>query len=165
MRFIWSPNLKNDELYKRAQIDIAIANGDIPSSSNDFITNEEEENFQDKLKNNNLNDYCRYMFYKIHIFMERFYSVLITNVHNEFIKDEYNYIYYINAFNLRFEEVHNKFYISEELYKQIMNDPLVKQKEQLRKQYDELQKGELHALFAKVFYQDYEQKKTQNGFY
>ena len=69
IKFKWSLSLKNDELYKRAYIDIAISNGDIPSSSNDYISMEEEEVFQEKLKNNNLIDYCKYMFYKIHIFI------------------------------------------------------------------------------------------------
>lgn len=164
IKFKWSHEIKNEDLYKRAQIDISIANGDIPFSSADYIALEEEDIFQEKLKNTNLTDYCKYMFYKIHIFIEKFYSVLITKVSNEFIKDENNHVYYINAFNLRYENVHNKFFISEELYRKVMNDPVIKQKEKLKKQYEELQKNELYALFAKIFFQDYEQKKTQIGF-
>ena len=163
IKFKWNNLLKFDALYKRAQTDISIANGDIPSSSADFITLEEEENFQEKLKNNNIIDFCKYLFYKIHIFIEKFYSILIIKVYNEFLKDEGNGVNYINAYNLKYEEVNNKFFISDELYKKIMNDPAIKQKEMLRRQYDELQKNELYALFAKLFYQDYEQRKNQNG--
>lgn len=66
---------------------------------------------------------------------------------------------------MRYEEVNNKFFISDELYKKILNDPAVKQKEALKKQYDELQKNELYGLFAKIFFQDYEQKKNKNGIF
>ena len=119
----------------------------------------------ERLKNMNMMDFCKYLFYKIHIFIEKFYSVLITKVYNEFLKDETGCIYYINAYKLRFEEVNNKFFISDELYRKLLNDPAIKEKELLRKQYDVLQKNELHALFSKIFYQDYEQKKSKNGYF
>ena len=155
IKFKWSLVIKTDPLYKRAHTDIGIANGDIPSSSIDYISVEDEENFSERLKNVNMNDFCKYLFYKIHIFIEKFYSILITKVYNEFIKDENGCIYYINAYKLRYEEVNNKFFISDELYKKLLNDPAIKQKELLRKQYDELQKNELYALFSKIFYQDH----------
>lgn len=156
--------MKEDPLYKRAQNDIAISNGDVAYSSSDFVSVDDEETFQEKLKNSNLIDFCKYMFYKIHIFIEKFYSVLITKVYNEFLKDENNCVYYINAFNLRYEELDKGFFLSEEFFKKMLNDPVIKEKERLKKQYEELQKNELQGLFAKVFYQDYEQLRNNMGF-
>ena len=165
IKFKWDPSLKQDPLYMRAQNDIAIMNGDIAYYSTDFVSMEDEDIYQEKLKNTNFNDFCRYMFYKIHIFIEKFYSILIIKVYNEFIKDETNCVYYINAFNLKFEALDKGFLLGEEFYKNMLNDPVIKETERLRKQYAELQKNELHGLFAKVFYQDYEQLKTNTGFF
>lgn len=97
VNFKWSESLKNDKLFKRAFDDIDIIFGDIPPSSFDFVTNEDEENFQEELKNSSINNYCLYMLYKLYIFIERFYRKRVIKSINEFVKSDQNEIYYINA--------------------------------------------------------------------
>ena len=74
--------------------DISIINGDIPPSSFDYISIENEELFQENLKSTNLPDFCKYMFYKIHIFISRFHMKRIIKSFNEFVSDDQNNIYF-----------------------------------------------------------------------
>lgn len=143
--------------------DISIINGDIPPSSFDYISIENEEQFQENLKLTNLPDFCKYMFYKIHIFISRFHMKRIIKSFNEFVSDDQNNIYFINSYNVQIEDLNNNFFNYTDLYNKLMRDPAIKEKEKLEKEYIEIQKKELKSLFSKIFFQDYEQKKNKIG--
>lgn len=169
--------MKNDKLFKRAFDDIDIIFADIPPSSFDFVTNEDEETFQEELRNSSINDYCLYMLYKLYIFIERFYKKRVIQSINEFVRNDQNEIYYINAYHsfiyknfliLISYDVHvqdfcKNFTNYTDLYNELIEDPEIKHKTIMQKKYDELQKTELSDLFSKLFYQDYEQKKNKEG--
>jgi len=78
---------KKDPLFQRSLLEIRYLNGEIPRASEEFFPLLEEEEFEEKLFQNDPNQYYLYLMMKIHHFVAIMHDVRITKMSGDFVND------------------------------------------------------------------------------
>lgn len=81
--------------------DIQMMSGEISWAMSEYVRPEIEEKFEEYLYNLNKVEYCKYISMKIVCFVEIYYQSKIISMTTEWVEDDYNRIYLINATNVK----------------------------------------------------------------
>eukprot|EP01016_Furgasonia_blochmanni_P014300 TRINITY_DN1746_c0_g1_i3.p1 TRINITY_DN1746_c0_g1~~TRINITY_DN1746_c0_g1_i3.p1 ORF type:complete len:420 (-),score=80.08 TRINITY_DN1746_c0_g1_i3:176-1435(-) len=93
-----------DPLYNRAVNEVNIINGEVPIASSDYVSNDDEEKYEERLRNANPTDFCKYLLYKMVAFVETSASVKIKKITAEFFRDEHGECWLFNMCRLNYME-------------------------------------------------------------
>ncbi|CAD8146605.1 unnamed protein product [Paramecium pentaurelia] len=135
-------------LYKRAYIEVGILTKDIVIASSQYITDEEEDQYERSLSHEQL---CQYYTYKIIHFLEKVRSIKITHgIFKWSIENSRSY-YFIDSQNVSYKNI-------------VVNDQKQNSKQQNTLQLIESINDDVVKQYINILNNEYEKKKQEFGF-
>ena len=99
---------KSKPLFEKSMKEILYLNGDLAKASEEYIPVAEEELFEFTLRQQNPEQYCLYMVYKIVHYLEIISGVRVRKLVAEFVKDSAGVYWLIDVFKLDYKELGTK---------------------------------------------------------
>ncbi|EAS01541.2 hypothetical protein TTHERM_00899400 (macronuclear) [Tetrahymena thermophila SB210] len=145
-------------LFNRALNEIQIINGEISQASQDYISQEQEQEFEERLVKQNLETYIKYMCFKMFHYIEVFFSSKITRMRTEWMIDDFGHIYFMNAYKVK-HQPRSKIALSSEMYMkklELVAEKKLSENATLENHYLSIQKKQIFDIFTDMLFKEHE---------